>query len=825
VLQDARRFIQENFEVIDSNCLETYRSALVWLPGQSGIRVREHSRLSQPPKIVTGRRECWDACEAVIPVQSAALSVAFSPGGKHIAIGAYSKDAGIWNFGGLSLERKLDGHDDSVKAVAFSSNGDFIVTGSHDNTVRIWATSTGNCELILDDNSDWVNCVAFLPGDKRVISGSDDCRLRMWDITSIGELDVTPTIMPLVVLEGHRGPVRTVSATQDGRIVSGSDDCTVRVWRIDGSHSITLEGHTKPVTTVATSPQIMSGSADQSVRIWDVVKGACLFIIRTPSCINCLSAFGTRIVTGHEDGLLRISKRDNSEGLTLGGHMEEVTDVKFSLDGSFIASASSDGTVKLWSPGGNFEPEPSGSPINAASFSEDGSQVMTSTSLGLVQVWRVDDGRLLRALSSKSTSIDSVAFSKGGSYIIAGSSDGLIRIWGPESDDVIYDLEGHTGPIWSVNFSKDGLHTVTGGEDGRITIWNSVTGQRAITWVGHSKGVNSVIFSPDGTSVVSASYDYTICVWEATTGKLQNTLIGHKDWVRSVCFAADSALIISGSHDCTVRVWNGEQLLSTLRQDGSKINSVTMSNDGTLIITGSDDGTVRVWDIATGQCDRLFKDHSDAVNCVSVSCNESSSLVIASGGKDLKLRKLDSLSHTLEHEGRVWSAAFSADGTRIVSGSDDSAVRVWNVKTGQIEHVLKGHSSAVWSVAFSITGKIASASNDHTVRLWDGTGEQSRVFPWVTLPDRTEVEHKGIKGFNIPAHNNIIPRCRYRISESRDWIMYDNKPVWWIPAALRNYVTHIWRGTVLCLGYGMGRVMIVHFNPETDRDDEVGKGG
>ena len=79
------------------------------------------------------------------------------------------------------------------------------------------------------------------------------------------------------------------------------------------------------------------------------------------------------------------------------------------------------------------------------------------------------------------------------------------------------------------------------------------------------------------------------------------------------------------------------------------------------------------------------------------------------------------------HEDRVYSVAFSADGTRIVSGSHDNTLRLWDAKTGQpIGEPLRGHEGPVHSVAFSADGtRIVSGSHDNTLRLWDAkTGDR-----------------------------------------------------------------------------------------------------
>jgi WD40 repeat protein len=80
-----------------------------------------------------------------------------------------------------------------------------------------------------------------------------------------------------------------------------------------------------------------------------------------------------------------------------------------------------------------------------------------------------------------------------------------------------------------------------------------------------------------------------------------------------------------------------------------------------------------------------------------------------------------------EHRDGVWSVSFSPDGKRIVSGSLDETVKVWDAQTGQEMLTLTGHSAFVRSVSFSPDGKrIVSGSHDKTLKVWDAqTGQET----------------------------------------------------------------------------------------------------
>ena len=108
-----------------------------------------------------------------------------------------------------------------------------------------------------------------------------------------------------------------------------------------------------------------------------------------------------------------------------------------------------------------------------------------------------------------------------------------------------------------------------------------------------------------------------------------------------------------------------------------------------------------------------------------------------------------SLDGVLHHEGKVSYAAFSPDGTRIVTASDDGTARVWRADGQGEPVVLKGHRGLVWSAAFSPDGaRIVTGSSDEMVRVWraDGQGEpvvlkghKERVDSALFSPDGTRI--------------------------------------------------------------------------------------
>jgi WD40 repeat protein len=210
-----------------------------------------------------------------------------------------------------------------------------------------------------------------------------------------------------------------------------------------------------------------------------------------------------------------------------------------------------------------------------------------------------------------------------------------------------------------------------------------------------------------------------------------------------------------------------------------------------------------------------LKGHTDSVR--SVAFSQDGSRVI-SGSTDRTVQIWNVATGEVEaelkgHTDWVMSVACSQDGSRVVSGSYDKTVRIWNVTTGEVGAELKGHTHWVTSVAFLQDGsQVVSGSDDQTVRIWNVTTGHSQLMfaSHIILPNGSRVNKTTPGEFRIfyPLQQPTPSLNSYtQLSENGHWILANLRDCC-IPSEYRNFdCSSIWGGR-LCLGYRSGRVVI-----------------
>ncbi len=446
---------------------------------------------------------------------------------------------------------------------------------------------------------------------------------------------------------------------------------------------------------------------------------------------------GKTIASASGDGTAKLWRGDGTNLATLKKHNGEVYSVSFSPDGKTIATASGDGTAKLWRGDGTNLATLKGhnGEVYSVSFSPDGKTIATASGDKTVKLWSWDGNysTYFTTLIGHTDKVSSVSFSPDGKTIASASGDQTVKLWSwdGKTSKEFATLKGQIDRFWSVSFSPDRKTIATASSDKTIRIWNR-EGALLKTLKGHTDQVTSLSFSPDGKTIATASYDKTIRIWKI--GNLPSVLQGHTDEVYSVSFSPDGKTIASASRDKTAKLWSGDgktsKPLTTLTGHTDRVWSVRFNpKDDKTIATASWDGTVKLWNwdgkksINTITLGGEGKEgHTGQVFGISFSKDGQT---IASVGSDqivilwdLKNKKIKKQWNS-RHLRNVVDVSFSPNGKMIATASDDKTVKLWNSPDGKYLRTLKGHLDEVNGISFSPNGKmIATASDDKTVKLW-----------------------------------------------------------------------------------------------------------
>lgn len=346
--------------------------------------------------------------------------------------------------------------------------------------------------------------------------------------------------------------------------------------------------------------------------------------------------------------------------------------------------------------------------FGVCAFSPDGSKLVAACGGGSLKVWDVESGAELLTLSGYFNA-ELCSFSPDGTRVLSAAGTSRhpkLRIWDAMCGEVLASMEGHETGITACAFSPDGSKVVSASEDKTVRLWDAADGTALFTMSGHRGVVSSCSFSPDGSQIVSSSDDGTLKLWHTHSGQEISTLKGHELAVAACAFSPDGSRIASVSEDRFLKLWDPVALKETVSLEVGPRSVFAFSPDSSRIVAST-------WITFEGRFKTILK-LWDVKTCMALSTSES-------------------------HSDRVTGCAFSPDGKRIVSASNDKTLRLWNATTGEEIAILSGHTDLVQNCAYSPDGlRIASCSRDTTVKLWD-VARAEMATPIANEPDQTDI--------------------------------------------------------------------------------------
>ncbi|MGI0486366.1 AAA-like domain-containing protein [Pantanalinema rosaneae CENA516] len=447
-------------------------------------------------------------------------------------------------------------------------------------------------------------------------------------------------------------------------------------------------------------------------------------------------------------------------------HDNWIFDVKFSPNGKWIATASKDGTAKLWSITGEELQKYEGhhNPITSLVFSHDNKYLLTSSEDKTVKLWEVHTGKQIQVLRHQDK-VFSLDISPDATTIVTGDERGFLQFW-DRSGNRFSTIKVHESRITSVKFSSDGKQIITASQDTKVLVWNisdktlkqldssngwhqspvfrsqiNVKTQQVITasldgarlgginekpkiLKGYHGAIFNIAFSPDGKTIAAGGSDGRIYIWDAN-GDLLEQFNGHEGSVNGLSFSPDGKQLVTVGDDRTVRLWDLEWLPQLWQAHKGKIFSFSFSPDSQwLATTGLEDDTVQVRNLVAN---KTYKWAAQQSGVLQIDFSPDGTQLLTTGmDGTIKLWGLlgKQMTTITGHRGRVFDGAFSPNGQYIATVGIDGMVRLWD-HSGQLIWQFLAHQDGAMGISFSPDGQyIATAGVDTKARIWSLSGKQ-----------------------------------------------------------------------------------------------------
>ncbi|NEO85650.1 MAG: hypothetical protein F6J87_15575 [Spirulina sp. SIO3F2] len=515
---------------------------------------------------------------------------------------------------------------------------------------------------------------------------------------------------------GHQETVWEAVYAPDGQIIASvSNDHTVRLWSTQGEALATLEAEASLTSVVIRNRHdgysVIASGLNGQLYEWQVSLEPTMSRLQRQWMAHEQAVYGlalsldqTQLATASADGTIKLWTLAGERLQTLLGHTDEVQWLTFSPDGQLLASVSKDRTIKLWSTHtGQLQRTLTGhqESITGVAFNPDSQTLATVGHENQIYLWS-RQGQLIRKWPGHRAASLTVQFSPDGQFLLTGSTDRTIKLWDLQGQ-LQQTLNSHRDQVTAVRFSPDGQHILSSSADKTVRLWQ-MEGQPRTQWDAHAGPVWSLEFDPRDGRLVSGSEDSTAKLW-TLTGQLRRTFAGHQGAVTAVRFTPDGQTLATASVDQRIGLWqrNGQhQGWLTGHQD--IVVDVQWHPQGQLLASGSRDRTVRLWSTMLGQ------------NQSSQNPPQTAALMLHP-------------SQTLQgHTARFNALAWSPDGRWLASAGDENLF-LWPQTQGQLgePRPLESPHEVVVALAFEQLNNpkrwLATASYDDLVQFWTPTGE------------------------------------------------------------------------------------------------------
>ena len=606
--------------------------------------------------------------------QGGVLSLAATRDGLRLVTGGGDGTVAIWKIGGLVFERRFTGADGPILSVSWDPTGHLVAAGSENGTLTVWNADTGDKVASTRLPSHLaVRSVVWQPirDRQRLAVGGLFPEVLFWyPIEDPSGSNLEPFLTT-------KSGIGCLDWSEDGQMLAVGElenaRLTVKVLSVSGRKL--FEGNLgvgSDAFTVAIDPTgkyVAAGSKNRYVTIYEIAN--------------------RRPIVG--------------ENL----HRGFVSSLAWSPDGSRIASASHDSTLRLFSP-----------------FDKSSVPELLCSHAGQVNsmIW-------IRTPNPGVPGEDDTE-------LISGSADGTLRVWGPHGTEGLSFPASRNNWISAARWNPQGRLIAMTDFGPDITILDPDSGQRVtIPSFDPRLVLHDVAWSPDGMKLATVARTRGVVeIFDAMSGKLMS-VFDHSQGDRVEWSPSGRYLAVSGADG--VLIWDdrqGRQVALIRRAAGS----VAWNSDERHLAVGGTDGAIEIWDGLTGTLTARWRERQPAFAGSVPSEFEPPRAVFdlewSPDKKFLAYVTQDSLAGLLDgetgqsirvfsgHASGIWRLAWSPDSRRIATCGQDGTMRIFNALSGdQVAHIDHGDGKTeVHSIDWSADGReLLTGGYDHFIRIWD----------------------------------------------------------------------------------------------------------
>ncbi len=502
----------------------------------------------------------------------------------------------------------------------------------------------------------------------------------------------------------------------------------------------TLARHSNFVVDLAVSPDghwVASGGLDHSVRLTDLVTGHTLTNFMLPDQVMAVafSPDGGELAAGtYNEGLVRRWALPAFRPLNTLTNEEAIQRVAYSPDGHLLVAAGREGSA-LWNIASaeRLGRWPTGHPSLTAvgiAFSPDGRQLALDRGDGSFLVIDVATRKETARIPAHEGPVRGLAYSPDGRRLYS-AGDRTVCCWAVADWTPLFRFTNENASVTAMALSQEGQTLATGSEDQHLRLWDAENGKPLARFQGHGHQILGIAFLPAGRGLVSASADGTVRLWPATPPPAPPTSIGWTDKLddrsglrQLLVLSPDGSFLGTAYTNNTFSLWNTDTLTESPRwlAPVGSLQSLAIASGGKLMALGGGSGEVRLWDAAAGVETEALLNLTNRVHRLQFS-PDGSRLAVKTFD-DWSLRVVDLKSHRMlrfESPASDYAmvVAFDAGNRRVAIGNYSPAIEVFTLDGARPPLILRGHALQVRGVVFLPGDRLASASADGTVRIWD----------------------------------------------------------------------------------------------------------